>query len=185
MGRHRNISGGGGSTVSAPPPEVDLLLYATRTLTDTEIKNLTSTPIQIGPNPPAGKYHLPMLAIIRKNFNAGAYTNIPAASNYPGMKLSNANLDFLLSQIIDSPVNQPNYVNLSAFLGADSNPWILGPPLQSFSPSDTQGIGAQNLFNPIATDLPMTLSLTNCATPLTGGNPANTLTIEIWYVIGG
>jgi hypothetical protein len=160
-----SVSGGGGS---------GLLLKATVTLTDAQIKALPTTPVEIVAAPGAGKLIWPLSAVIVCDTSANGYTNTDNVVAlfiewWDGSHLSN-----------QWGVSHPNVLNL---LTAFDKVVLHVPPADTPSAFGVELDGIYLSTSQLA-DFPLRLRLPNDpAGNFTGGDPANTLRCTVFYCV--
>jgi hypothetical protein len=160
----------------------DAMLEITATLTDDQIKALPSTPVQLIPAPPLGKTLVIHRVLLAPHFASGPYSNISIAPDTP-MLLVCADLGVPLATIIvDDPAATPPQTLLTEFLTASGDIWALIPP-QALSQTTFGTTLAGFTSTPPTPNLPLLVMIYNPAGDLTGGDPANTLTVVVFYSI--
>lgn len=132
-------------------------------LSDTQIKSLPNTPVEIVPAPGNGKMIMPV-GVVMSSHQVAAYENV-SASNYTAFT-------FMLSGFGVYGVK-----NIYSFLTFGADCVLPGSPINLVSV--TAGTDSLSEFD----NRPLTLALDNEYGNLTGGDPANTLTITVYYFI--
>lgn len=135
-------------------------------LTDTQIKALPATYFQITPIR-AGKAPLLIALNITANCLAGAYSAVdPFPTGYMEVQDSRGAISYpwAMDILLASAANRSVNPSIKSVI-------IIAPPAD-LSPSLGAGPSAGD-FLAIATN--------NTAAAFTGGNPANTMTIDVWY----
>lgn len=142
------------------------------TLTNSQIKALPSTPVEIIPAPGEGKFIFPMFAVLRVN-SLQSYTNINASAR---VQMPIGGGAFILLKASEDPdglvsgiLANGNSVSLSA---------------SSLSPTSAGGIEMLIGYNDTIGNLPLNIEATNAASgDFTGGDVGNSLEITVYYVI--
>lgn len=167
------VSDGGNYVVGGGPLPIQL---STVTLTDAQIKALPTTPITILSAPGSGFQRVPLIVNVTAKFSGGAYTNIDLDSlmylDYAdGTPWSN-----LLGN--DSVIG---FTTLTQAIGvAHRTRWqFVG--YTDAEPAFTWGnrVSSDTLTDPNNQSVRILMN-NNGAGVLTGGNPANTLTLQIY-----
>ena len=179
----------GGSVVRAltlttpPDPGGGVLLYAKAVLTDAQVKALPTSPVIVVPAPGTGKLLIPLFGILHNRFTAGAYTGVPTPAEYPYIFLGTG-IDTLLytSMVQSDPDSNPPDNEATYFFNAVEWLWSL-TQYSKTSPDPSYGTLPPN-FRPTNTiNQPIYMQVGDFSADLTGGNPANTLTVHLYYVL--
>lgn len=153
------------------------------TLTNAQIKALVTTGITLVAAAGTGKYNRFIGAVLKIDGTAGAYTNIDAA----------ATISILCgTQVVSQVVSEPANGGVTALLGAsDAHVANLAPRLRPYftlAEGTPNTIAAQETVAVVETktnlsNKALTIKATNgSAGDFTGGNAANTGTVDIFYL---
>jgi hypothetical protein len=169
-----------------PPPAAYIcgIQYRDVQLTNAQILSLFSTPVEAIPAPGAGNQILVLAAYWLADFSAAGYGN---TGSDPGQ--------FASVQLVADPTGNFDYVTL----GSDdfNNPfaqnrtmWWTDLPVATTNASSPSPFSPVNpvMFNAGVShweNQPLVIGLNSpqAGGDLTGGNPANTLSVRIWYSI--
>jgi len=162
--------------------DLALIKHAQVTLTDAQVKALPTTPVTLIAAPGSGLTIVPLQGILRATCTAGAYTNINATiCNLAVYWLGDFNAWPLAGVVNDSSAS-PSPGKVTTLLGSASkhiailpaytdnytNNWNL-PPIIGDSTYENKAIA-------IAVD-------NNGSSNFTGGNSANTLRVDVIYLV--
>lgn len=159
----------------------DAMLTTKITLTNDQIKALPSTPISILPAPGAGKRIIPLHAQVRLSLTA-AYSNIAANAS---LSLDLPPFAYFANDDGGQNTLSTILTNGGAIVDAAASPSHQWSTNQGAATALMQGAGATDNF----TNQPLNIALANLdaawanAGDLTGGDPANTMTIVVAYYI--
>lgn len=150
-------------------------------LTDEQIKALPTTPVELIPAPGANKILVPLMAIVRNNTSAGAYTNVN----------SQCQIEFRWSIGSTSPLNA--FLNLPGvvtetdlLLGATNYVWQIGlrqfPAIEEGSETGYNTLNFAESAQVINRALQLH-ALNDANGDFTGGHANNAIHITIFYAI--
>lgn len=147
------------------------VLHATLTLTNAQILTLPTAAVEIVATPGSGNIVVPYLIAVSKTL-AGAYTNVDSGANlavaYGGTV--SGGLTCLLVANSDSAI----------FTSASANKHWLAPIGANFS--GFQQLAPPDNGDPRNTNLMVTATNASAGN-FTGGNAANTMEIQVYYVV--
>lgn len=156
----------------------DAMLQTTVTLTHSDIVDLPSTPITVVPTPPPGKTIVPIAALLRTSNPFTAYSGFDdGASLWLGNDA--AQYDYLLSPAAE--LASDGDTDLSTLLGGHADNFSL--TLQHMVIHIVPGFGSKPLKSGSNLHAALKLFLVDQADPLTNGDPANTLTLTVFYAL--
>jgi hypothetical protein len=166
--------------------ESDVMLHRRTVLSDAQLKTIRTTPFQVIPPPGSGFQIVPHQALISTHFEGGVYTNLAdgahmmitlAATSIAAPTLQYIPRDdglFLdtLTYLLNTNRTQTRITPISTFQNPDALwDWCLVP------------IAMSSGENPQMDNIPAVILLVNSAGELTGGDAANTLTVDMFYSI--
>jgi hypothetical protein len=164
---------------------VNLVQRSTLTLTDTQIKALPTTPVQLVATPGAGLWIKPM-AVTYQTHIVGAYTNLNATYVDFHQTLDTYYVSY---GPVDDSTTTPTLTNVTALLTtvADLVQEIGQPNLAAVGASATTQGYVQQVSQAGTGQLgnkPLMMNIDNNGSGnLTGGNASNTLKVKIYYVV--
>lgn len=154
------------------------LLYNRVVFTNAQVLALPTTPLTVLPTV-AGSLIVPLKIMAQWNTIAGIYTNIDAAG-YLAFEVNSITFsDFLGNDATTTPA----LTDLTTALGTASNPpWSFDAFRSTVDPASAGwGAGPEEVS---AAAGPLQLFCNNGGSGnLTGGNAANSLTVDVWYVL--
>jgi hypothetical protein len=149
-------------------PQIPIFKRKT-TLTDAQIKALPTTPVELVPAQGVGKMIKFMGGILRIDTTAGLYTNDNAYNTFVGIFLLTANVNNAI-YFPDLNAGDDRLCNLAPLVNPDgANP-------TAFLVENVYAINAVE-------NMPLTIKSTNTGGNFTGGDPANTLEVTVYYSI--
>ena len=154
-------------------------------LTNAQIKALQGTPIDIIPAPGVG-FWLRLISVdYSSDFSAGAYTNIDPT--YSDFRIGYNVGVYAGGYMADDPLSTPPLTQITDFFGSNSQKIVPGVPYSEGYTGSVPGTGSYIIAVPnLRTsfeNLPLQVCAFNSTGDLTGGNVANTLTIDLQYCI--
>ena len=168
------------TTIGGTP---EAMLYQRKIVTNDQILHLVSTPLTLLSPPDAAHTLIIHRAVLTAHFTAAAYTNIATAPDSPTLsfQMNNGNI---LSTINDAPAAVPPYATFTLLFGSAIDANFTLEPYQDVDPNSFFDTYPNSISETTPPSAPLTLAIFNGSLgDLTGGDPANTLVLDIFYSI--